>query len=129
MSDTLLSVIIPVYNAAPYLRRCLDSVIAQTYKNIEIICINDGSTDDSGSILEEYGRRDSRVRVIFQNHAGLVRGRKNGVSAAKGTYVMYVDADDWIDENMAEEMLFLAESQDADLVCLLFGRRFIAPSV
>lgn len=96
MSKPLLSVIVPVYNTAPWLRRCLDSICAQTYKNLEILCVNDGSTDDSAEILAEYAARDSRIRVYTQANAGLSAARNTGLENATGEWVTGVDSDDWL---------------------------------
>ena len=90
----LLSVIIPVYNTEKYLPRCLDSVINQTLREIEILCVDDGSTDSSPSVLQDYARRDPRIRVIRKENGGLVSARKAGIQEAKGTYIGYVDSDD-----------------------------------
>lgn len=91
-----ISVIIPVYNTAPYLERCLDSVLQSTYRNLEIICVNDGSTDESLSILERYQALDDRVVVIDQNNSGVSAARNNGLAHAAGEYVSFVDSDDWV---------------------------------
>lgn len=97
-----LSVIIPVYNVEKYLKRCLDSVINQTLKDIEILCINDGSTDDSLSILEEYKSKDSRIVIISQGNKGLAATRNVGIENAKGEYLAFVDSDDWINSKFLE---------------------------
>lgn len=90
------SIIIPVYNVAPYLRECLDSVLAQTFKDWEAICVDDGSTDGSGEILDEYGARDKRFRVVHQGNAGVSAARNRGLEEAKGEWIWFVDADDSI---------------------------------
>ena len=95
-----VSVIIPVYNTAPYLRQCLDSVCKQTLQNIEIICINDGSTDNSAEILQQYEEKDSRVCVITQENKGIAVARNIGLQYARGQYIGFVDSDDWIEPNM-----------------------------
>ena len=101
--DVLISVIIPVYNAEQYLEECLESVLEQTYTNLEIILINDGSTDDSGEICRQYRERDDRIVLIEQENAGVSVARNRGISLASGEYLMFVDADDliapWICEN------------------------------
>lgn len=112
----LVSVIIPVYNVEEYLPRCMDSVIGQTYDNLEVILVDDGSTDGSGDICEEYAQKDIRVSVIHKENGGLVSARKAGVVLANGKYVIYVDSDDWIERNMCEEMVTLAEQHNADIV-------------
>lgn len=91
------SIIIPVYNVAPYLRECLDSVLAQTFTNWEVICVDDGSTDGSGAILDEYAARDPRFRVIHQSNAGVSAARNAALGAAIGSWVSFLDADDKID--------------------------------
>ena len=95
-----ISVIVPVYNAEQYIRKCLDSIITQTYQNLEIICINDGSQDNTAEILNEYAKADSRIVVIHRQNKGLVSARKEAIKIASGEYVCYVDADDWIDSEM-----------------------------
>lgn len=98
----LITVIIPVYNTAPYLRKCLDSVCNQTYRELEIICVNDGSTDNSAEILEEYAARDSRVIVITQANAGLSVARNVAIEMSKGEWIASVDSDDWIEADTYE---------------------------
>lgn len=113
--DILLSVIVPVYNVEPYLRRCLDSILKQKYMPNEIICVDDGSTDGSSEILDEYRKLNNNIKVIHKINGGLVSARKEGLSVAKGKYISYVDSDDWIEENMYEEMLKKIEAEQADL--------------
>ena len=95
----LLSVIVPVYNAGEYLRKCLDSIISQTYQNLEIIVINDGSKDNSIDIIKEYLKKDNRILFIDQANKGLPATRKVGVENAKGEYIAFVDQDDYIENN------------------------------
>lgn len=118
MADNSLkvSVVIPVYNTAEYLPECLESVINQTLKEIEIICIDDGSTDESPSILAEYASRDGRIKIIHKQNGGLVSARKVGVLAANGAYVAYVDSDDWIEADMYEQLFRLAVQYGVDMV-------------
>ncbi|NLL38516.1 MAG: glycosyltransferase family 2 protein [Clostridiales bacterium] len=113
--DPKISVIIPVYNTEPWLRKCLDSVINQTLKEIEIICIDDGSTDKSGMILDEYAAKDSRFHVIHKSNGGLVNTRKTGLSAAQAAFICFIDSDDWVDQNMLENMYKAAIKTDADI--------------
>lgn len=101
----MISVIVPVYNTAQYLRRCLDSILCQTVENIEVICVDDGSTDESLQILDAYATVDSRVQVIHKENGGLVSARKVGLKVASGEYIGYVDSDDWIEPNMYEKLL------------------------
>ncbi len=116
MADSLLSVIVPVYNADKWLPRCLDSICGQTYPHLEIICVNDGSTDDSAKILEEYAAKDSRVKVIHQENAGVSVARNAGLDAAMGEYVTFVDADDWLETDAYERILWGFDS-GVDVVC------------
>lgn len=112
----LLSVIVPIYNVESYLPRCLDSIINQTYKNLEIICVDDGSTDKSGEIADAYARKDKRIQVVHKENGGLVSARKVGVLRATGEYAAYVDSDDFIERKMYEEMMKLAVDNSADIV-------------
>lgn len=100
----MISVIIPVYNVEKFLPQCLDSVISQTYGNIEIICVNDGSTDSSLSILEAYAKSDSRIKIINQNNAGVSVARNNALSVAKGKYIYFLDSDDYIEHRALKEL-------------------------
>lgn len=111
-----VSVIIPVYNVEKYLRQCMDSVLNQTLKEIEIICVNDGATDGSAEILEEYAKKDSRVQVIVQKNAGAGAARNNGMAAASGKYLSFLDADDFFEPDMLEKAYELAEKDQADFV-------------
>lgn len=103
--EFLISVIIPVYNVEQYLEKCLDSVLNQTYKNLQIILVDDGSTDKSGMLCDNYKKRDERIEVIHKCNGGSVRARNDGLKLAKGQYVGFVDGDDWIESVMYEEML------------------------
>ncbi len=116
MNTPFLTLVIPVYNAEKYLRQCLDSVINQVFKDIEIICIDDGSTDWSSKILDEYARKDFRIRMIRKPNGGLVSVRKLGALEAKGKYIGFVDSDDWIDSEMYERLCAVAYENDADMV-------------
>ena len=100
----LLTVIVPVYNAINYLEKCVDSLCNQTYKDIQIILVDDGSTDKSAKLCDDYATRDARIKVIHKANGGLVSAWKAGVDAASGEYVSFVDSDDWVDANMLEEM-------------------------
>ena len=120
----MVSIIVPVYNVERYLRQCLDSLVNQTYQNIEIICVDDGSTDASSEILTEYALKNSKVRVIRQENSGLSAARNVGFSFATGEYVMYVDSDDWIDVCTCEKAVFKAEEHAADLVMWPYIREF-----
>lgn len=118
MRTPLISVIIPVYNVEKYLHRCLDSVIAQTYQNLEIICVDDGSVDESGKICDQYAVRDARIKVIHQENQGLSAARNRGLDAAEGEYIAFVDSDDYILEDMYKKMLDKLLDYNVDLcVC------------
>lgn len=112
----LLSVVIAVYNVAPYLQRCLDSVCNQSYGNLEIICVNDGSTDNSLSILQKNANKDSRIKIISKENGGLVSARKVGLLNVSGRFIAYVDSDDWIEQGMYEDLMALAVRENADIV-------------
>lgn len=113
-----ISVIVPVYNVEVYLRRCLDSLYKQTYRNLEVILIDDGSSDNSGTICEEYSRADERFLAVHQKHSGVSAARSKGLALAAGEYIGFVDSDDWIEKNMFERMLKALEENEADItVC------------
>jgi len=112
LSPDKISIIIPVYNVEPYIRRCLDSVIHQTYTNLEILCINDGSTDLSGKICEEYAARDKRIKVFHKKNGGLPSARNEGIKNITGKYVGFVDSDDWIEPEMYEILYKLVKSKN-----------------
>lgn len=112
----LLSVIIPVYNTKDTLPRCIESVLAQQIPDMEIICVDDGSTDGSGEALRRYAGLDSRIKVIHQANAGLVSARKRGIRDAKGKYTGYVDSDDWVEPDMYGTFCRIAEQYGTDMV-------------
>ena len=112
----LVSVIIPVYNVEKYLRECLDSVLAQTYKNIEVILVDDGSTDSSGHICDEYLNVDDRIKVIHQQNAGLSEARNHGYDFATGVFVYFLDSDDWIQEETLSSLTQRIQDTNADIV-------------
>lgn len=116
MGDELISIIVPVYNVSSYLRDCLDSILRQTYPSIEIICINDGSTDNSLEILNEYKNKDSRITVISQTNSGLSAARNTGLEVAKGEWVTFVDSDDCIHNKFIERTVFAANHTNSSLV-------------
>ncbi|MDR0967922.1 MAG: glycosyltransferase [Rickettsiales bacterium] len=111
----MISVIIPVYKSEPYLVRCLDSVVGQTYRDLEIICVDDGSPDKSIDILKKYAKKDKRIKIIRQKNMGLSDARNNGFAAATGDWVHYLDSDDWIDNDYYEKMLSSATKANADV--------------
>lgn len=116
-----LSIIIPCYNVENYIMQCLESVIKQTYHDLEIICINDGSTDKTLEFLKSFKEKNSSLSIITQSNAGISAARNTGILKAKGTFIMFLDADDWI-ENTAVQTLM--EKSDADLICCSYNRIF-----
>lgn len=115
--EKLLSVIVPVYNVEAYLSRCVDSILEQSYSEMEVILVDDGSRDSSGKICDEYAARDSRVRVIHKENGGLSSARNAGLDAAWGSYVTFADSDDFLEPDSYAPMIALMERMDADLVC------------
>lgn len=114
MSDELISVIIPVYNSMKYLDACISSVVNQTYRNLQIILVDDGSTDGSSEICDEWAKKDERIEAFHYLNAGSVRARKRGLEQAKGQYIGFVDSDDYIDSDMYEKLLNILIVQKAD---------------
>lgn len=110
-----ISVVVPVYNTEKFLRRCLDSIINQTLRDIEIICINDGSLDNSLEILQNYAQQDKRIKIINQKNMGVSCARNNGLKQAKGKYISFVDSDDWIDLDFLEKLYNSVEKYGADI--------------
>lgn len=126
ITTSLISIIIPVYQVEPYLRKCLDSVVNQTYKNLEIILVDDGSPDRCGTICDEYAAGDERIVVIHQDNQGVSAARNAGLQIARGDYIQFIDSDDWVERNACETALRVASGQNADLVCFRF--KFHLPS-
>jgi glycosyltransferase involved in cell wall biosynthesis len=118
----MVSVVVPVYNVEPYLRRCLDSIVGQTYTDLEVLLIDDGSTDGSGGICDEYAQ-DERVRVLHTENCGVAQARNLGLSEAKGTYVVFLDSDDHFDSRFLEKMVSMLERSGADM-CICGYERF-----
>src|SRR5665647_1387418 len=96
----VISIIVPVYNVELYIRECLDSILTQTFKDFEVILVNDGSTDQSGDICNEYAKNDKRIKVAHKDNGGVSSARNVGIKLAQGDYIGFVDSDDRIDENM-----------------------------
>ncbi len=111
-----VTVIIPVYNVAAYLPQCLDSVIAQTLDDIEIICVNDGSKDESLAVLNEYAAQDSRIKIIDKANAGVSAARNDGIAAAQGEYIAFLDGDDFLEPDCLEKVYATAVSGNFDTV-------------
>lgn len=119
--EPLISVIVPVYNVEAYLHRCVQSIVKQTYRNLEILLVDDGSTDRSGQICDELGKTDTRLRVIHQENGGLSAARNRGIEEARGAYIAFVDSDDSVDADMYRTMLTKLQEQNADMaVCGYF---------
>lgn len=116
MKQAAVSVIIPIYNVEQYLRRCVDSVIKQTYQNLEIILVDDGSPDHCASICDEYHNKDKRIRVIHKKNGGLASARNAGLNIADGDYIFFLDSDDWLDPESLGELVSIAEQNDVDFV-------------
>lgn len=112
----LLSIIVPIYNIKQFVEKCIDSILAQSFTDFELILVDDGSTDGCGEICDRYAKQDRRIIVIHKENGGLVSARKSGLSAASGTYVSYVDGDDWIDRDMYRYMIYNAQTYNCDLV-------------
>lgn len=112
----LISVIVPIYNAENYLHRCLDSILAQTFTDFELILVNDGSTDCSSKICDEYALKDNRIKVIHKSNGGVASARQMGVDNALGNYTIHADPDDWVEPTMLEELYKKAIEKDADMV-------------
>lgn len=114
--QTFVSIIVPVYNTEKYLRRCIDSILTQTYQNFELLLIDDGSKDSSGAICDEYARNDERIRVIHRANSGVSVTRNIGIQEAKGDYISFVDSDDYIAVNMIETLVVRANKYYSDIV-------------
>ncbi len=115
--NTSISIVIPVYNVEKYLAKCLDSLVSQTFQNFEVICVNDGSTDNSLQILNQYAAKDPRIKVFSQQNGGAAKARNLALSKASGTYIMFCDSDDWFEPDMCETMYREMTSHDVDMVC------------
>lgn len=117
MAKPRISIIVPVYNSERYLPACLDSLVSQSFDDIEIICINDGSTDGSLSVLESYAKRDQRIRIISQKNGGVSEARNRGIEESTGEYVLFVDSDDMLLQTACEELIAVAKGDGSDIVC------------
>ena len=126
--NQLVSIVIPVYNVQNYIRCCLDSVIGQTYPFLDVLLIDDGSTDRSGEICNEFARRDNRIRVIHQQNAGAANAKNTGLDLAKGEYIAFLDSDDWVEPYWIQTMLHMATVNNADVVECGFWMEFAGVS-
>ena len=120
-----VSIIIPVYNVSKYLTECIHSVICQTYENLEIIFIDDGSTDGSSSILDHFARKDKRIKVIHQNNAGAAIAKNHGLDIATGQYITFMDSDDNVEKDWISTMVSLLEDNNADLSECAFDKYYV----
>ena len=116
----LISVIVPIFNVKDYLRKCIDSILAQSYKKIEIILVDDGSTDESGEIADAYARKNKKIKIIHKQNGGLSSARNAGIEAASGEWIAFVDSDDYIDECFLERLYNLAQKNNADIATCSF---------
>lgn len=115
-NNEMISIIVPIYNSQQYLRQCLESIIRQTYKNLQIICIDDGSTDNSMFILENYLKKDKRIKIIHGLNKGVSSARNAGLQIAQGEYILFVDSDDWIETSSCEIAINKINEEEADIV-------------
>ena len=122
MKKGLVTVVLPIYNVEPYLDRCIQSVVNQTYKNLEILLIDDGSPDNCPKMCDEWAERDERIRVIHKQNQGLGMARNTGIENATGEYICFFDSDDYVAENTVESAFKLAQKEDADIVHFGFNR-------
>lgn len=125
MKNPLVSVVVPVFNVEHYLRECLDSIVTQTYTNIEVILVDDGSTDSSGHICDEYAQRDCRITVIHKENGGLSDARNTGIDACSGQFIGFVDSDDYVDPRFIELMLTPLLSGESDISVCQFHQVYV----
>lgn len=111
-----ISIVVPIYNVEKYLPKCIDSLISQTYTNIEIILVDDGSPDHSGQIADEYSRKDSRITVIHQKNKWLGGARNSGIKQAQGKYILFLDSDDYISQDSCEKLLEVAKNNNPEVI-------------
>ena len=113
--DIKVSIIMPIYNASRYLEPAIDSILAQTLPEIEVICVDDGSTDKSLEILKEYQKNDDRIRIVTQTNAGPAHARNNGIRRARGKYIAFLDADDFVEPTFIEDLYNTAKQDNLDI--------------
>src|SRR3990167_7926574 len=119
-----ISVIVPIFRIEPYLPKCVESLLKQSFLNFELILVDDGSPDNCPQICDDYAKLDPRVRVIHKENGGLLSARKAGLKAATGKYISYVDGDDWVDKYYLDILYKLMEANEADLVVTAHFREF-----
>ena len=117
MEEKLVSIVLPIYNVEKYLNRCLESVVNQTYKNLEIILVDDGSTDGCTAICDDWAKRDERIMVIHKQNAGLGMARNTGIENATGDFICFYDSDDYIEIETIQKCVDVLEKNKAELVC------------
>ena len=122
MKNHKVSIIIPVYNVADYLEKCIQSCIEQTFRDIEVLVVNDGSTDKSSTIIERFAMQDDRIVIVNKENAGLLLARKSGIEIAQGEYIFHLDGDDWIESDAIEKLYNKAIESEADIV---YGNHFV----
>ena len=122
MDTSLVSVVVPVYNSELYIKQCIDSIICQSYRNLEIIVVDDGSTDSSLLILQDLMGSDTRIKIIEQKNQGVSKSRANGMRKAQGEYLVFVDSDDWLDTDVIEKAVKICQENDADVVLWPYRR-------
>ena len=118
----LISIIVPIYNVEKYLNKCIESIVNQTYENIEIILIDDGSNDNSGIICDEYAKKDNRIIVVHKENGGVSSARNKGLKIAKGEWISFVDADDWIEQTFCQTLLNKVTQEQADIAVCGYNR-------
>lgn len=127
--NPLISVIVPIYNIEKYVGLCIESIINQSYKNLEIILVDDGSTDKSGQLCDLYSQKDSRIIVLHKTNGGLVSARKTGLKKSTGLYISYVDGDDWIGQGFISSLYLQLKNSDSDVVCAGYSRDLFDKSI
>ena len=120
--DPIISIIVPIYNVGKYLPKCIESILNQTFKNFELILVNDGSTDNSGVVCDDYAKKDTRIKIIHKSNGGVSSARNAGLYVAKGEYIGFVDPDDYIDKNMYEKLYRLFIDNNSDIAICRFNR-------
>ena len=120
--DPIISIIVPIYNVGKYLPRCIESILNQTFNNFELILVNDGSTDNSGVVCDDYAKKDTRIKIVHKSNGGVSSARNAGLYVAKGEYIGFVDPDDYIDKNMYEKLYRLCIDNNSDIAICRFNR-------
>ena len=122
-NDKLISVVVPVYNVKDYIEACLSSLISQSYKNIEVIAVDDGSTDKSGEICDEFAKKDERIKVLHRKNGGLSAARNSGIDIAKGEYIAFVDSDDTVGPDFIKSMFDICETENCSMAVCAYGEK------